>query len=224
MNASLRFALGCFALVALLALPIAAPQCLHAQDQKKDDKKAVDPEIEDFLKRLPANTPPEHVEQLRKALEENRKRADELRLRQREMFQERGKFQRFNGRSGPAPQNRLGVRVQVPDDALIAQLGLAEGNGLVLAEVSEGAAAKAGFQNNDILLKLAGKDVSSTPIEFITALDAIKADTPIDAIILRDGKEQTIKGIKLPEPMPTEEPRVNPLPRRNSFNFPPAKQ
>jgi S1-C subfamily serine protease len=142
-----------------------------------------------------------------------------------ESAQQRGKFQRGPGRFGAgAAPNRLGARFQQPDDTLIAQLGLAEGNGLVLTEVPDGSvAAKAGFMASDILLKLDGKDVSSTVIEFTSALGAIKADTPIDAVVLRKGKEETIKGIKLPEA--PANPRVNPFQRRIQFNLRPvAKQ
>jgi hypothetical protein len=138
-----------------------------------------------------------------------------------ELLQPREKFQRGPGRFGAPAPNRLGVRLQTPDDTLIAQLGLAEGNGMVLAEVPEtSVAAKAGFKASDILLKFDGKDVSSTLIEFTTALNAIKTDTPVDAVVLRMGKEEMIKGIKLPD-VPADA-RPNPFPRRIQFNLRPA--
>ncbi len=196
-----------------------APNFVGDKDAAK--KPAPGSDVDEIIKRLPPNTPKEQVERIRKLLEESRKRADEAQKQAAEMAQQRQqKFPRFGGRFGAPAQTRLGVRLQSPDDTLIAQLGLAEGTGMVLTEVPEGSvAAKAGFMTSDILLKLDGKDVSSIAIEFTSALDAIKADAAIDAVVLRKGKEETLKGIKLPE-VPAEQPRVNPFPRRFQINPP----
>lgn len=183
-------------------------------DNKKDDKSAGG---------RPEATDGNEAERVRQAQEENRKRADEERQRQMEQFPQRGgKFGRFPGRAGEIFPNRLGVRIQPPDDALIADLGLAEGNGMVLADVPENsAAAKAGFRAGDIILKLDGKDVPSTVALFTFALDAIKTGAPIDAVILRNGKEETLKGIRLAEVPPDTNPRGGPIQRRFQFDGPP---
>jgi len=63
----------------------------------------------------------------------------------------------------------------------------------------DSAAAKAGLKPHDILLELDGKPVPSSPDEFRKALDAIKADKPVDAVVMRKGKKETVKGLSLPE-------------------------
>ena len=39
----------------------------------------------------------------------------------------------------------------------------------------------------------------SNPEEFRKLVEGIKADTPVDAVVLRKGKKETIKGLSLPE-------------------------
>ena len=220
MKATTQSPLRWLAIAALTILSMAAwsgSNLVCAEDEKKDEKKSGPTEIDEILKKLPPNTPKEQIDRIRQALEENRKRMDDARQRAKDVFQDRGgKFGRLQGRNGPVPQNRLGVRLQAPDETLTAQLGLADGTGLVLIEVPEGSvAARAGFMANDVLLKFNGKDVSSTAIEFTSDLDAIKTGTPVDAVVLRNGKEETIKGIKLPEVVPPPaSPRFNQFPRR----------
>jgi C-terminal processing protease CtpA/Prc len=96
--------------------------------------------------------------------------------------------------------NRLGIRVERPDKSLIDQLGLPSNIGLVIQDVAEDSpAGKAGFKPNDILLRIDGKDVSSDRGEFAKLLSEIKPDTSFNAEILRKGKKETIKDIKLGE-------------------------
>jgi hypothetical protein len=105
----------------------------------------------------------------------------------------------FGGFAGGTP-GRLGVLVETPSAALVEQLDLPEGHGLVLGEVTPGsAAAKAGLKPNDILLEFNGKPVPNNPQEFRAMVNEIKANTPVDAVVLRKGKRETIKGIQLPE-------------------------
>ena len=72
--------------------------------------------------------------------------------------------------------------------------------------MAESAAAKAGMKPHDILLEFNGQVVPSKIEEFLKQLDAIKANTPVDAVVLRKGKKETLKGISLPEA-----PKVEPL-------------
>jgi C-terminal processing protease CtpA/Prc len=170
---------------------------------KKDAKKAnpAFPDIEEFLKKLPPQVPKDQVERIRKAMEQARARTEEGLKRADEARKRAEAFQRLQDRIGPARPNRLGARLEKPDAVLVAQLGLADGKGLVLVEVPDGSiASKAGFKTSDVLLKLDGRDVSSDVAAFTGALNDIKADAPIDAVVVRRGKEETIKGIKLPEP------------------------
>lgn len=179
------------------------------QDKKDENKPApakknTFPDIDEFIKKLPADLPKAQVDMIRKNLEFAKKRFDDGQKRADDARKRAAQFQRLQpGRFGVVAENRLGVRLEKPSNVLIAQLGLAEGKGQVLAEVRDGsAAAKAGLKNNDILLELAGKDVSSDAAAFTKALDEIKKDTPIDAVILRQGKKETIKGITLSDAPP----------------------
>jgi len=95
---------------------------------------------------------------------------------------------------------RLGAEVSPPDGTLVDQLDLPKDQGLVLSRVGpNSAAAKAGLKKHDILLELNGKAVSSKVTDFRKALAGIEANKSIDAVVLRKGKKETIKGLTLPE-------------------------
>jgi hypothetical protein len=97
-------------------------------------------------------------------------------------------------------EGRLGAMVEVPSATLIDQLDLPKEKGVVVQEVlPDSAAAKAGLKPHDILLELNGKDVPSKIDEFVKQLNDIKAKTPVNAVVLRKGRKETIKGIELPE-------------------------
>jgi hypothetical protein len=101
---------------------------------------------------------------------------------------------------GRFPEARLGVRVEPPNSALIDQLGLDKGKGqLILGVLPDFPAAKAGLQVNDILLQMDGKDVSSSHEKFIEAVNSLKANTPVEVVVLRKGKKETVKGLTLAE-------------------------
>jgi hypothetical protein len=96
--------------------------------------------------------------------------------------------------------NRLGAAVDAPSPALIDQLDLPKNQGIVIGKLKEdSAAANAGLKEHDILLELDGKAVPSKVEEFVKVLNEIKSDAPVDATVLRKGKRETIKGIKLPK-------------------------
>src|SRR5262249_44874376 len=94
--------------------------------------------------------------------------------------------------------NRLGATLQKPSRVLVEQLDLPDKQGLVLNQVrANSAAAKAGLKANDILLELNDKAVPSNVEQFVKQLNEIKKDTPVDAVVLRKGKRETVKGLKL---------------------------
>jgi membrane-associated protease RseP (regulator of RpoE activity) len=98
------------------------------------------------------------------------------------------------------PNSRLGARVSRPTDALVDQLDLPTGQGLVIEELTtDSAAARAGVKANDILLELNGKPVSSNPEEFNRQLAEIKPNEPVEAMVLRKARKEMIKGLSLPE-------------------------
>jgi hypothetical protein len=97
--------------------------------------------------------------------------------------------------------SRLGAQLEQVSGVLASQLGLPKGKGQVIGQVTpKSAADKAGLQQHDILLELDGKSVSSDPAEFAKAVAAIKANTPVGAVVLRQGKRTEVKKLSLPEP------------------------
>ncbi len=96
-------------------------------------------------------------------------------------------------------QPRLGVQLDKPSAPLIEQLDLPANVGLVLVDVIRGTPAEtAGFKKNDILLQWAGKDLASDVEAFQTRIAEAKPGEKFEAVILRKGKKETIKGIELP--------------------------
>jgi beta-lactamase regulating signal transducer with metallopeptidase domain len=97
-------------------------------------------------------------------------------------------------------QGRLGVHVEPPGRALADQLDLPANHGMVITDVqADSAAAKAGIKVNDILVDLDGQAVPPDFGKFVELVHKIKADTPVDAVVLRKGKKEVIKGLKLPQ-------------------------
>ncbi len=121
-----------------------------------------------------------------------------------------------NIRGSNMHEGRLGAMIEMPNPTLIDQLDLPKEQGVVVEDVlPDSAAAKAGLKPHDILLELDGKMVPSKMEEFVKQLDEIKPNTPVDAVVLRKGRKETVKGISLPE-APTLNPNVplNPGNRR----------
>jgi PDZ domain len=96
--------------------------------------------------------------------------------------------------------SRFGAIVQVPPPVVIDQLDLPANKGLVVLEVQpDSPAEKAGIRKNDILIEFAGKLVPSDLIDFTNDVRDHKLGDEVDAVVLRRGKRETIKGIKLAE-------------------------
>src|SRR5262249_31625418 len=101
---------------------------------------------------------------------------------------------------GGAHDARLGIQVSPPSPALQEQLDLPKGQGLVVDNViPDSPAAKAGFKANDILVEVNGKSVSNDPGQLVKMLEDIKANTPVDLLVIRKGKKEPIKGVSLRE-------------------------
>jgi hypothetical protein len=106
----------------------------------------------------------------------------------------------FGGFNPFGSHPRLGVQISKPSETLEEQLGLPKGHAFVIDQVvPDSAAAKAGVKNHDILLKVNDKPVPSEPQELTQLLSEIKPDATVDLVLMRKGKEETIKGVKLPE-------------------------
>jgi hypothetical protein len=195
----------------------------RAADNPKEEKKAppaeqpaknpappaVDPNdpfermLEMQLKQL-ENLPEEFREQAKKAIEEMRKHMKENRGRFgggiRVMPFLPGRAGNPFGAFADRHNARLGAGVERPSSVLVEQLDLPKDQGLVLDNVlASSAAAKAGLKTNDILLELNGKAVPSDLEAFRKLLAEIKPDAPVDAVVLRKGKRESVKGMTLPE-------------------------
>lgn len=179
-------------------------------DSKKDSAKESEPvkpepgerflrprDLRNMIRRPEGMDPAEFEKRIQQWMEEMQKRFNQ--------FQPGiGGFEFPNfpgfGNVPPRTPGRLGVLVEKPSAALIEQLDLPEGQGLLLGDVTpDSPAAKAGLKPNDILLEFNGKPVPSEPQEFRAMVNETKADTEVSAVVLRKGKRETIKGIKLPE-------------------------
>ncbi len=170
--------------------------------QAKDEPKK--PDTPDLQKQ---------IEDLRKELAELRKEMSATPrplqgLRNLEVFPGGVRMGRTDG--------RLGVMVERPGDALADQLNLKSGKGLLVTDVvPDSPAAKAGLKPHDVLLQFDGKDVPDEPFEFARMINDVKADTAVELVLLRKGKQETVKDVKLPEARPMLPPGVRPfsLPR-----------
>jgi hypothetical protein len=168
------------------------------------DRPAVPPlpkGFDELLKKQLRGLDPEQLKDIERQMEVARREAEQA-LRALKDVQLRGgwaNFDRFNGR-GQHREPRLGAHVASPSATLVDQLGLPKGQGLVLEDVTANSAAeKAGLKAHDILLEVGGKAVPSNVDEFLKVLDGVKAKAPVDAVVLRKGKKETVKGLSLPE-------------------------
>jgi beta-lactamase regulating signal transducer with metallopeptidase domain len=207
-----------------------------AGDEPKKERKGIFgggelPDFEEILKNLPQNLDPEKLAEIRKQLQEMRgemrKRIEEMRRNMPENVQGRFPF-RGGMRALAVPhQGRFGVRVEPPSSALADQLDLPKGRGLVIHDVvPDSPAAKAGIKPHDILLSLGARSVTNDPTEFAEMINEMKPDAPFDVTVKRKGKDETIKGITLPEQKLERKPlRRNPGSIREILPFtpPPVK-
>ena len=183
-------------------------------EPKKEEPKGDFPEIDDVFKNLPPGIDPDQVkmmrEQMKRMMEQMRKQFPAGQLPRPIMpplvgggiggggFA--GPGQAFNPFGGEQHDGRLGARIKEPSATLVDQLDLPKGQGVVIEDVTSGSpAAKAGLKPNDILLEIAGKAVSSNVAEVVKMINGLKADKPVDAVVMRKGKKETIKGLSLPE-------------------------
>jgi serine protease Do len=92
----------------------------------------------------------------------------------------------------PIERGYLGVQIQPLSDDLANSLGLPKNRGEFIQSVVPGeAAARAGLQAGDVVLKVDGKDVTpEQTLSFIVANEAPGSRIPIE--LIRDGRRQTV--------------------------------
>lgn len=198
--------------VAALA-PVRQDDTKKANKTEEPKKSDADKEIDDLVDEMTRNMPPgmeESVaqrmrEQMRQNLRtmppEQRKRMV-ARMRGQNPFAGVGQagIPMPPGLGGSRPDGRLGARVEPASATLAEQLDLPKDQGLVVREVvPDSAADKAGLKPHDILLELNGKAVINRADALSRLLADIKADTAVELVVLRKGKKETIKDVKLPE-------------------------
>ena len=97
-------------------------------------------------------------------------------------------------RRGQLPQRGyLGVGLQPLDESIAASLGLPKDRGELVRSVVPGqAAAKAGLQQGDVIVKVNGRDVTpDETVSYLVAYTAVGSRVPLE--IIRDGRRQTLQ-------------------------------
>ena len=97
-------------------------------------------------------------------------------------------------RRGQAPQRGyLGVGLQPLDENIAASLGLPKDQGEIVRSVVAGqAAARAGIQQGDVILRVGGKEVNpDQTVSYLIANSAVGSRVPVD--IIRDGRRRTLQ-------------------------------
>lgn len=91
------------------------------------------------------------------------------------------------------------------------KLGLPENEGLVIAAVDANSIGdKAGLKANDVLVKINNKMVPSDPTAFAKLVKDQDPAEAMDLVVLRNGKEETIKNARMPALVQTPITRRNP--------------
>jgi C-terminal processing protease CtpA/Prc len=106
----------------------------------------------------------------------------------------------------PAPKEemRFGARFTRPGELLAAHLNLEKGRGLVIEKLEKDQTAeKVGLKAYDVLVEINGKSVPTDIEQFRKLLAEIKPDTAVTLVVLRQGKSETIKDVKLPAAQPS---------------------
>lgn len=129
---------------------------------------------------------------------------------------------RFEVRLATSANALIGVEVSPPDEVLRSHLGLAEGKGLLVTSVAEGApAALAGIQVNDVLTGVGGEEIDG--VEKLQQLLEASQDKPVSLGLIRAGAPFSVEVTphlfqpvdlpivgklyaRVPEPVKAEEP------------------
>jgi hypothetical protein len=124
----------------------------------------------------------------------------EIQQRLQQAIQRAGTVQAQPGiRGGKAQLRWGGLRLEKPSPEMQAQLGLEDKEGLVVVGIDPNSVGdKAGVKANDVLLKIGATPVPNESAGFAKLVQEQKPDEPIDLVVIRKGKEETIKGAKMP--------------------------
>lgn len=96
-------------------------------------------------------------------------------------------------KTGSVHRAYLGVGIQPVTHDLALRFGTEASHGVLVSEVRDGSpAAKAGFESGDIILSFAGHEVTS-PRELQLFVERAPLDKAQEVVVLRDGKQVTLK-------------------------------
>ena len=141
---------------------------------------------------------PELLKQLQFPLDAEALKKLQLDPKQLEQLQQLQQFKGQPGGTGGQLQ-WAGMRLKKPTQAEQQNLGLPENEGLQIFNVAAGSAGeKAGLKANDIIVKIGDKAAPSEHAAFAKLVQDHDAKTPMDITVLRDGKEEKIKGADMP--------------------------
>jgi multidrug efflux system membrane fusion protein len=115
---------------------------------------------------------------------------------------------REGARAGGGP--RLGVTVEAVSPALADQLALSAGVGLLVTEVvPDSPAARVGVRAHDVLVKIGGAPVPADTDDFVKLIASLESDTPLDVVVVRQGRRQNLGPVRLADgPAPAEQRRA----------------
>jgi membrane-associated protease RseP (regulator of RpoE activity) len=179
-------------------------------DKDQTKKTDADKEIDELVKEMTRNMPNADPAMLKRMREQVRSMPAQQRKNMLSMMKNRQQ-PGFPGQppggavmpasfAFPGHNARLGVFAEPPSTTLAEQLDLPKGQGLVIRQVlPDSAAAKAGLKPHDLLLEFDGKPVPNRVEELTRLMAAHKADAMVDVVVLRKGKKESIKDVKLPE-------------------------
>jgi serine protease Do len=94
---------------------------------------------------------------------------------------------------GETRRGWIGVRIQQVDDQIAETLGIGKARGALVAGVTDdGPAAKAGMRSGDVIVTFDGQAIREMR-DLPRAVAATAVDKVVDVVVLRDGKEQTLR-------------------------------
>jgi beta-lactamase regulating signal transducer with metallopeptidase domain len=162
-------------------------------------------DVEDALKRLENVLSKQEMEKVRQEVHKALKAAERARAegdyRRALGIAQHKELPFYYGVTTATPHHfRLGVSVNEPGSALIDQLNLPKGQGIVVLNVlPDSPAEKANVKANDVLLAIGGKTIPSDPNEFLKLTNALPVGKAVALVLVRKGQKLTLHSIQLRE-------------------------
>jgi len=128
----------------------------------------------------------------------------ELQKQLDEIFKQLAMQQKLGARVNDGTMKWGGVRLGKADVNLQQQLGLEEKEGLIVMAVDPNSAAdKVGLKASDVLVRINDKSVPNDVDGFAKLLKDERVGLAADLVVVRRGKEETIKAARMPDVVQT---------------------